>query len=175
MRLGLRRKRDHRSLNTDPVAHELLASAAAEGALLGHSWIGTEHLLIVLADDAGRAGSTLRRLDVDAETVRAELRRAIPPALDAEALATIGIDLEAVERRVDAAFGPGALRNRDCRPVMRRLKRVFEHAAGLAEQRGATITREDVLVGLVRVPDSFGASILRKRGVTAERLLAELG
>src|SRR6266542_2311754 len=34
MRLLLRRRRDHRSLNTDPVARELIAAAAAEGALL---------------------------------------------------------------------------------------------------------------------------------------------
>jgi hypothetical protein len=60
-------------LNTDPVARELIAAAAAEGAVLGHPWIGTEHLLIVLANDAGRAGRTLRRLGVDAEAVRAEL------------------------------------------------------------------------------------------------------
>ncbi len=175
MRLLLRRRRDHRSLNTDPVARELIAAAAAEGALLGHPWIGTEHLLIVLANDAGRAGRTLRRLGVDAEAVRAELQRLVPPAFDAEALATIGIDLEAVERSVDAAFGPGALRKRECRPVMRRLKRVFEQAAELAADRGATITREDVLRGLVRVPDSVGVTILRSLGVSGERLLAELG
>ena len=43
--------------------------------------------------------------------VRAPRRRARakPPALDADALATIGIDLDEVRRRVEEAFGPGAL------------------------------------------------------------------
>ena len=35
--------------------------------------------------------------------------RAEPRPLDAEALATIGIDLDEVRRRVEEAFGPGAL------------------------------------------------------------------
>ena len=43
--------------------------------------------------------------------VRAPRRRARsqPPPLDAEALASIGIDLDDVRRRVEDAFGPGAL------------------------------------------------------------------
>jgi len=75
--------------------------------------IGTEHLLAALfAVPDTPAVQVLARLGVDGPTVHAEIDRLRPagrPPLDAEALSTLGIDLDEVRRQVEEAFGPGAL------------------------------------------------------------------
>ena len=86
---------------------------------LGHRHIGTEHLLLGLVRDAdeisGRvlaaAGVTYERI---VEDIRRRERAALEPdpdlvAKDAAALATIGIDLDAVRAAVEDSFGPGAM------------------------------------------------------------------
>ena len=75
--------------------------------------IRTEHLLAALfAVPDSPAVQVLARLGVDRGTVHAEMDRLHPPGrppLDAEALSTLGIDLDEVRRHVEEAFGPGAL------------------------------------------------------------------
>ena len=54
-------------------------------------------------------GFSVRRADIEADLAA---RRTAPPAdgdVDADALAALGIDLDEVRRRVEEAFGPGAL------------------------------------------------------------------
>jgi hypothetical protein len=93
-------------------------TAAREGALsLGHDWIGCEHLLLALAATGGEVGTMLRGQGVTPERVRVEAVRlagagrgaSLFDVLDRDALAAIGIDLDAVRGRVEAAFGAGAL------------------------------------------------------------------
>jgi len=57
--------------------------------------------MLMIARAAIRAVRLVRTPRVRARPVQHEL--------DAEALATIGIDLDEVRRRVEEAFGPGAL------------------------------------------------------------------
>jgi Clp amino terminal domain, pathogenicity island component len=95
-----------------------VVAGARENALrLGHRWIGCEHLLLALAATDGQAGIILRGHGVTPERVRAEVVRlagtgrgvSLFDVLDADALAAIGIDLDAVRGKVEAAFGPDAL------------------------------------------------------------------
>jgi len=66
-------------------ARAAVVRAQTEARSLGHGWIGTEHLLLAVLAAVG-AG-------VDDDT----------------ALRDLGIDLDAVRRRVEQRFGPGAL------------------------------------------------------------------
>ncbi|ACZ29764.1 Clp domain protein [Xylanimonas cellulosilytica DSM 15894] len=72
--------------------------------------IDTRHLLVALAG-AGRLRGALRTAGLDPDDVARRGRAAIAAedALDATALAGIGIDLDAVRTSTDALFGPGAL------------------------------------------------------------------
>jgi ATP-dependent Clp protease ATP-binding subunit ClpA len=98
-------------------ARLVVVQAQAEARRLGHQYIGCEHLLLAVAGGAEPAGAVLREQGVTPERVEAEILRAIgrgPAAdplggLDREALAAIGIDLDVVRARIEAAFGPDAL------------------------------------------------------------------
>jgi len=70
--------------------------------------IRTENLLLGIVDTPGTPGAELlREAGVDRRVVEDGLTRAKPG--HAEALATLGIDLEEVRRQVEETFGPGAL------------------------------------------------------------------
>jgi ATP-dependent Clp protease ATP-binding subunit ClpA len=78
---------------------------------LGHDRIGTEHLLLALVQDDGPAGAILREHGLQARELRARLARLgdRDDPLDAAALRTIGIDLDAVRQATEQTFGEGAL------------------------------------------------------------------
>ena len=101
-------------------ARNVLVRAQEDARRLGHGYIGGEHLLLALAAADEPAGAILRDQGVTPERVEAEIVRFIgrgPAAgpgdplrgLDREALAAIGIDLDVVRARIEAAFGPNAL------------------------------------------------------------------
>jgi ATP-dependent Clp protease ATP-binding subunit ClpA len=70
--------------------------------------IGAEHLLLALFRvPDGLALTVLGALGVTREDVEAALDG--PGAPDADALATLGIDLDEVRRQAEETFGPGAL------------------------------------------------------------------
>lgn len=124
-----------------PALRETVAQAHSQARQLGHERIGGEHLLLALAGSWTPAGAALREQGVTPDQVRAQILRLLPgtaragrepraAAIDAEALATIGIDLEAVRARVERAFGPGALsRPVRCsrRPAWRRIRLTRRH------------------------------------------------
>ena len=102
---------------TDTARH-VVAQAQEDARGLGHGYIGCEHLLLAAAAAAGEpASAVLRDQGVTPDRVKAEILRAAgrgqPTApvggLDADALASIGIDLDVVRARIEAAFGPDAL------------------------------------------------------------------
>jgi ATP-dependent Clp protease ATP-binding subunit ClpA len=79
----------------------------------GAANVRTEHLLLALFGVPDSiavqvlAGFAVTKADVEADIDR--IRGAGPGPSDAEALATLGIDLDEVRRQVEEAFGPGAL------------------------------------------------------------------
>src|SRR5438034_9135373 len=91
-----------------------VTAAQQEARRLGHDCIGTEHVLLGLLRGEGIAARALSGLGVTAEAVEREAAAFVRPApfgaADAEALGAIGIDLDEVRRRLEATFGPGALR-----------------------------------------------------------------
>src|SRR4051794_39379791 len=102
-------------------ARTAVTAAQRHARELRHGWIGTEHLLLALLDDhERRAARILLAHGVTGPWVRAGVERIVgrgEPDLDADALATLGIDLDAVRERVERTFGAGALsgRRRGCR------------------------------------------------------------
>jgi len=93
-------------------ARQVVVLAQERAREHGAGAIGTEHLLLALyrvPDNPALAVLGANGVDRDAvETDVDALREGYGPA-DAEALATLGIDLDEVRRQVDDAFGPGAL------------------------------------------------------------------
>jgi len=76
------------------------------------------YMLYALTSGDGVAARVLASLGVDAAAVERQLDRTAPrgnplegeaTSGDAEALATIGIDLDEIRRRIEESFGPGTL------------------------------------------------------------------
>ena len=99
-------------------ARQVVVRAQEDARRLGHNYIGCEHLLLAATETGEPAGVVLRDQGVTPERVEAEILRTIGRGsagadplrgLDREALAAIGIDLDVVRARIEAAFGPDAL------------------------------------------------------------------
>ena len=95
-----------------------VVTGARESALrLGHDWIGCEHLLLALATTGGEVGTLLRDRGITPERVRWEAVRlagagrgaSLSDVLDRDALAAIGIDLDAVRGQGRGGVRPGLL------------------------------------------------------------------
>jgi ATP-dependent Clp protease ATP-binding subunit ClpA len=166
------------------AARTVVVDAQAEARRLGHGWIGSEHLLIALAAaPGGPAVAALQNAGVTPDAARravAAIAGTAESRLDAGALAVIGIDLDEVRRRVEAAFGPGALDRRSaCRdgrlPFTKRAKRALERALRIAMARGDTfIGSEHVLLGVLEDPDSLAVEALKRLGIPPERIRERL-
>jgi hypothetical protein len=102
-------------------ARTVLVHAQRHARRLGHRYIGCEHLLLALVGTDQPASAVLRERGLTPGRVEEEIvRRAGTGAgaslfadLDRAALASIGIDLDAVRARIDASFGPDALTRAD--------------------------------------------------------------
>jgi len=165
-----------------------VVAAQREASALHHGWIGTEHLLLaLLADGDGRAARVLGDFAVDAGWARGEVERIVgrgEPDLDADALATLGIDLDAVRERVERTFGAGALSRRRCRrglmpsgalPFTARAKKALELSLREAIAMGDDhIGSEHLLLGLAREGDGVAGRILRSRGIDRDAVRAAL-
>lgn len=168
-------------------ARGIVKDAVGEARRLGHPNIGTEHLLLALSrTDANMAGRVLGGLGVTHEEVEKmtaaqlewgpeEFSRA-----DGEALESLGIDLEEVRRRTEAAFGTGALNRRSKSskrhlPFTRNSKKALELSLRAALALGHKhIGPEHILLGLIRCTDSTGARVLQGLGVAPETIRNEV-
>ena len=177
MRLLRRRRSPPPRTETIRPAEPYLAAGAAEARRLGHRYVGTEHVLLVLIRDRdGGATTVLGQLGVSADAVEEELSLCIgggAPRIDPEALAALGIDFETVRERLEQSFGPGALEATPwCLGIAPRLKMAFAYA--LDHASGAPLGDEHILLGLLSVPDSLAAHVLAKLGVSLEAAEATL-
>ena len=154
-------------------AERYLTLGAEEARRFGRPSVGTEHVLAaLLRDPEGATARVLRRHGVDVAAVERTLATGVlggagaAAKIDREALATLGIDFDAVRIRVEQTFGPGALeRTRaGCLGIAPRLKLAFAHALDLA---GAErLDDAHVLLGLLSVPDSVAARVLAGQGLS---------
>ena len=160
------------------LAKRSLVAARDAAASLGHDFIGTEHLLLGLAQTAGTASEVLRAQGVEVGRLRAEIVRqsaanssAAPQGQAAkDALSTLGIDVAEIQRRADETFGPGAFQYP--RPAYSlRTKKVLQSALqetiGMGRQRMDT---EHLLLGLLTENDGAGVQALTALGLEPETL-----
>jgi Clp amino terminal domain, pathogenicity island component len=98
-------------------ARQVLELAWEEAERLGHRYLGPEHLVLgVLRQGDSEASRVLAAAGVDLAAARAELGRLAgrgvvpgPRPSDAELLGLLGVDLEAIRRRTEHAFGRTAV------------------------------------------------------------------
>ena len=98
-------------------ARRVLDLAREEAALLGHRYLGPEHLVLgLLRDGSSGAARVLRTHGVNLMAARAALRRladggvvAHPRPSDAELLGALGVDLDVMRRTTEQTFGRVAL------------------------------------------------------------------
>jgi Clp amino terminal domain, pathogenicity island component len=98
-------------------ADRVLDLAREEADLLGHRYLGPEHLVLgVLREGGSGASQILEANGVNLAAARVELRRLAerglvpgPRPSDAELLGLIGIDLAAIRRTTEQTFGGKAL------------------------------------------------------------------
>ncbi len=148
-------------------AEPYLALGAAEARRLGHNYVGTEHVLLgLIRDRDGGAIPVLRRLGVTADAVEEALWPCVPvgnPRIDPYALATLGIDFEAVRGRLEETFGPGALEQTraGCLGIAPRLKMALVHAIDYAD--GQPPGDDHVLLALYAVAAALAGSVATAR------------
>jgi ATP-dependent Clp protease ATP-binding subunit ClpA len=166
-------------------AREAVQRARAERQALGHRFIGTEHLLLGLLDEgAGGAYAVLHRNGLHRDGVRAEVRRLSSSAplgeADAEALRTIGIDLDEVRARVEEEFGEGALQapspqRQGGGDFSRRAKKVLELSLREAiHLKHRSIGPEHLLLGMLREGEGLALKIMHDAGLRLDDLRAQV-
>jgi ATP-dependent Clp protease ATP-binding subunit ClpA len=168
-------------------ARAVVIQAQAEARELRHDRVGTEHLLLaMLAEGSGLAAEALRAGGAGYADLRDRIvgYEGTGPRLlgdaDAAALKEIGIDLDAVRRKVEESFGEGALRPPPPRKrglfrragtylggsFSPRAKKVLELALREALRLDHHyIGTEHILLGLIREGDGLGARVLTDAGI----------
>ena len=162
-------------------ARDVVVLAQEEARALRHGHIGTEHLLLsILTTGEGTAHEVLTAAGIGESQVRQAIQR--PSRMDAEALESIGIDLDAVRAKVEATFGPGALDEVPAaekkgwfgkwhRPFTARARKVLELALREAlALKHDHIGTEHLLLGLIREGQGLAAKIITDEGVALPEL-----
>ena len=170
-------------------ARDVVIGAQAEARALRHPRIGTEHLLLSML---AQPGTTTARVLGDHGVSHAAVVEAVRTLvagdhLDADALGSLGIDLDAVRDRVEEAFGPGALDDRSAVargprgwwsghiPFSPRAKKVLELSLREAlAMKARAITDAHILLGLIRDGDGPAMTVLHDRGVEPGLLRRDL-
>ena len=167
----------------EPAARQALVDARDEAGRAGQDKVRCEHVLLGLLAEPGVAADALTAAGLTLADLRPRVPRGnhpAPAALDADALASLGIDLDAVRRATDAAFGPGAL---DLARVPGRgrlafaddARRTLAGALRQAQQRGQReITSGDMLVAIIDLPRNGALALMSQSGVDIAALRADV-
>lgn len=158
-------------------ARAAVVMAQEEARSLRHDHVGTEHVLLgTLVISTGPGARALRGLGLDTDRVRRHVATLgagdDDDELDAEALATVGIDLAEVRRAAEESFGPGALDQPRRRwhgghiPFDRAAKKSLELAVREAvSHKDNEIGDAYVLLGVIRAEPNPATATLRALGV----------
>ena len=177
----------------------IVVRAQQQARALGHPGIGCEHLLFAVAESPELAGAVLREHGLTPAHVTDQIRRLLAGAgdifdtVDGDALATLGIDLQAVRHTVEATFGPHALRpakpgprrrwyqprrtrpRRGHLPVTRRAERCLNAAVLEATRMGhATVDATALAVAVVTADGGLVPQIVHTTGIPAQNLRAAI-
>jgi ATP-dependent Clp protease ATP-binding subunit ClpC len=124
-------------------ARRVVVLAQEESRLLGHNYIGTEHLLLgLLAEQEGIA---------------------------ARALESLNVTLTAAREQVIEIIGPGQQQQHGHIPFTPRAKKILELSLREALTTGSeVIDTQHLLLGLIDEGDGVGAQILQRLGATTQ-------
>ena len=126
-------------------AQDALRRARQESALLGHGYVGTEHLLLALCKECGCTGQRI--------------------------LTGAGLESEMVESAITRLVGVGAHGCPPCQGLTPSCCRCIELAAGEALGRGCRyVGTEHLVLGLLREQDCMAARVLLASGIDAGKL-----
>jgi len=164
------------------AARQAVVDARQEADWAGQDQIRSEHIMVGLLRQPGPASDALTAAGLDLDSLRTRLPRGTdgaPGSLDAGALATLGIDLDAVRRATDASFGPGALdrarRGRARLPfatdARQSLARAVRHAQQLSSPE---ISSGHLLLGILDQRDNGALNVLAESGTDLAALRADL-
>jgi ATP-dependent Clp protease ATP-binding subunit ClpA len=130
-------------------ARRVVVLAQEEARLLGHGYIGTEHILLgLLAEGEGLA---------------------------AQALASLGIRLDAARELVGEMTGEGTGQPSGHIPFTTRTKKVLELSLREAQRLGDSyIGTEHILLGMAREGEGVGAQVLDRLGAGTDQVLAQV-
>jgi ATP-dependent Clp protease ATP-binding subunit ClpA len=132
-------------------------------------------VLVALAEGSRPVGLALQQVGADRAGLTVTLRTEVRSSgLDPEALASLGIDLDAVRERTDAVFGPGALdrvgRSPRHIPFTPDAKKALEQALREAIRvKQKTIDGRHLMLGMLRA-DSAARDALAAAGVDLDAL-----
>jgi len=146
----------------------------------GSRRIDTRHLLAALVERTGPVSQALGAAGADAEAIAAKARADLRTGgLDSDALAGLGIDLDAVRRQTDAVFGRGALERASRAPrghipftpdAKKALQLALREAVRLRQK---SIHSSHLLLGVLS-GDGPGQALLLNAGVDTSALRAAL-
>src|SRR4029077_15759419 len=124
-------------------SRRVVVLAQEESRLLGHNYIGTEHLLLgLLAEREGVA---------------------------ARALESLNVTLNAAREQVEEIIGPGQQHPHGHIPFTPRAKKILELSLREALTTGSeVIDTQHLLLGLIDEGDGVGAQILQRLGATTQ-------
>jgi ATP-dependent Clp protease ATP-binding subunit ClpC len=126
-------------------ARRVVVLAQEEARMLGHTWIGTEHILLGLIHEGD--------------------------GVAANALGSLGISLDVVRQQVEEVIGQGDQVPSGHIPFTPRAKKVLELSLRESKQLGHTyIGTEHILLGLIREGDGVAAQVLVKLGADLNRV-----
>ena len=129
-------------------ARRVVALAQEEARMLGHDYIGTEHLLLGLIHEG--EGVAVR------------------------ALGSLGISLEAVRQQVQEIIGQGQRSPSGVIPFTLRAKKALELSLREALRDRDQISTGHILLGLIREGDGVAAQVLVKLGADLNRIRQEV-
>jgi ATP-dependent Clp protease ATP-binding subunit ClpA len=164
-------------------ARQVVVGAQDEARRLHSGRIGTEHLLLALLARPTTSGAVLGRHGLTRDSVTEAVRHYVGDGdLDAAALTSLGIDLDAVRSSVEASFGPGALDRRPGErgaaghiPFTPRAKKVLELSLREAiALKSKSIADGHVALGLLREGEGLAMKVLADRGVDTVELRRDL-
>jgi ATP-dependent Clp protease ATP-binding subunit ClpA len=168
-------------------------TALEQARSCGHSYLGTEHLLLALVRHRDLLPEPVGALLPDADVLKSKLSAVLgerPRPRDADLLKVVGIDLAEVRAAVRQTFGSDALDrlgrrrvrqpwqpwrrpSRRCTSLLAgslncapRVKQAFEHARrDIARRQLDLIGPLTLLLGMVDVEDAMSNRLLREAGL----------
>ena len=130
-------------------AENVLRAALALAEELGHSYIGTEHLLFALASQKDSISSRI--------------------------LATKGVESEKLRASIVDYMGVGVSGKVSSEDMTPRLKKIIENASAEGARSGTRfIGTEHLLIALINQRDAVGTRLLESEGVIISELKAEI-